>query len=291
MWEPTVGSVMTKEVVTARPDTPFKELVASLSEHRVSGLPVVDSEGKPAGVVSEADTLAKQEYQGGTVARPLFAGRKRRARWHKAAGLTAGELMTAPAVVIGENETVSAAARLLAKKNVRRICVVDAAGMLVGLVSRHDVIGTFLRDDDAIRADVEEHVFKRGMWLFPEPLTAEVTGGCGHVGRCGGAQDDRADRRPAHPRRARRRRCAQQGALRTGRQRHRRVVTPQRDTLDPRDPGRVHLVTGDVHRDEVPCQLGNLAAVARIPPYQAEDVTPRTFRSDPVSTTDATLPR
>jgi CBS-domain-containing membrane protein len=177
MWEPTVESVMTTQVVTARPDTPCKERGGLMSEHRVSGLPVVDSEGKPAGVVSEADTLAKQDYQGGTVPRPLFVGRKRRARWHKAVGLTAAELMTAPAVVIRENETVSAAARLLAKKNVRRLCVVDAAGVLVGLVSRHDVIGTFLRDDDAIRADVEEHVFKRGMWLFPEPLTAEVTGG------------------------------------------------------------------------------------------------------------------
>jgi CBS domain-containing protein len=177
MWEPIVESVMTKEIVTARADTPFKELVALMSERRVSGLPVVDSDGRPVGVVSEADTLAKQEYQGGTVPRPLFAGRKRRARWHKAAGLTAAELMTAPAVVIRESETVSAAARLLAKKNVRRICVVDAAGTLIGVVSRHDVIGTFLRDDDAIRADVEEHVFKRGMWLFPETLTAEVAGG------------------------------------------------------------------------------------------------------------------
>jgi CBS-domain-containing membrane protein len=127
--------------------------------------------------VSEADTLAKQEYQGGTARRPLFSGRKRRARWHKAAGLTAAELMTAPAIGIRENETVSAAARLLAKKNVRRLCVVDAAGVLIGVVSRHDVIGTFLRDDDAIQADVEEHVFKRGMWLFPETLTAEVVGG------------------------------------------------------------------------------------------------------------------
>lgn len=108
MGEPTVESVMTKEVVTARADTPFKELVALMSEHRVSGLPVVDAAGKPAGVVSEADTLAKQEYQGGTSPRPLFAGRKRRARWHKAAGLTAAELMTVPAVVIRETETVSA---------------------------------------------------------------------------------------------------------------------------------------------------------------------------------------
>lgn len=177
MWEPTVDSVMTKQVVTVRPDTPFKELVALMGEHRVSGLPVLDEAGKPVGVVSEADTLAKQEYRGGTVPRPWFARRKRRTQWKKATGLTAAELMTTPALVIREDDTVSAAARLLAKAKVRRLCVVDAEDRLVGIVSRHDVIGTFLRDDDAIRADVEEYVFKRGMWLFPHTMTVEVIDG------------------------------------------------------------------------------------------------------------------
>jgi CBS domain-containing protein len=109
-----------------------------MSEHRVSGLPVVDARGRPVGVVSEADALAKQEYKGGTAPRPWPAGRKRRAQWRKAAGLTAGELMTAPAVVVGGDETVGAAARLLAKKNVRRLCVVDADGVatLDGAVER-----------------------------------------------------------------------------------------------------------------------------------------------------------
>jgi CBS domain-containing protein len=181
MWEPTVESVMTKKVVTARLDTPFKELVALMAEHRVSGLPVVDRNGKLVGVVSEADTLAKQEYQGGTSARPWFAGRLRRARWHKSAGLTAAALMTSPAVTIGATETVSAAARLLAQKKVRRLCVVDENGRLAGIVSRRDVITTFLRDDAAIRADIEEHVFKKGMWLFPGSLEVVVTNGVATV--------------------------------------------------------------------------------------------------------------
>jgi len=168
---------MTKEIITTRPDVPFRELVTLMSEHGVSGLPVVDSAGRPVGVVSEADTLAKEEYRGGTAPRPWLAGRQRRVRWRKAAGQTAAELMTAPAIVIREDDTVSAAARLLAKKKIRRICVVDDAGALIGIVSRHDVIGTFLRDDDAIRADVEEHVFRRGMWLSPEAMKIEVTGG------------------------------------------------------------------------------------------------------------------
>ncbi|TDV44099.1 BON domain-containing protein [Actinophytocola oryzae] len=175
MWEPTVESVMTREVVTARPGTAFKELVALMNEHRVSGLPVVDRAGRPVGVVSEADTLVKQEHLT-TATKPLF-GRRRRDRWRRATGRDAKDLMTAPAITVAADATVTAAARLLAERNVRRLCVVDGDGLLVGVVSRRDVIGTFLRDDDAIRADVEEYVFKRGMWLFPGSLTVEVAAG------------------------------------------------------------------------------------------------------------------
>jgi CBS domain-containing protein len=175
MWEPSVESVMTRQVVTARPGTTFKELVALMAEHRVSGLPVVDREGRPVGVVSEADTLVKQEHRP-TANKPLF-GRRRRDRWRRATGRDAKDLMTAPAITVTADATVTAAARLLAERNIRRLCVVDDDGLLVGVVSRRDVIGTFLRADDVIRADVEELVFRKGMWLFPGSLTVEVAGG------------------------------------------------------------------------------------------------------------------
>ena len=176
MWEPTVESVMTRKVVTARVSTTFKELVGLMNTHRVSGLPVVDLVGRPVGVVSEADMLVKQEHLRARDSKPWF-GRVRRARWRRATGREAADLMTAPAVTIGVDATVTAAARVLAEKNIRRLCVVDGEGVLVGVVSRRDVIGTFLRDDEVIRADIEEHVFRKGMWLFPGTLTVTVTGG------------------------------------------------------------------------------------------------------------------
>lgn len=61
----TVASVMTTNVVTALPDTPFRELVAAMADNEVSALPVIDGDGRPIGVVSEADLLAKQEFRGG----------------------------------------------------------------------------------------------------------------------------------------------------------------------------------------------------------------------------------
>lgn len=176
MWEPTVESVMTKDVVTAYESTGFKELVTLMTEHKISGIPVVDHSGRPVGVVSEADTLAKEEYDGGNTRKPLL-GRERRAQWHKAAGLRALELMTSPAITILDSASITAAARVLAQHKVRRLCVVDLAGKLVGVISRRDIIGTYLRDDAQIMADVEEHVFRKGMWLFPETLTADVEDG------------------------------------------------------------------------------------------------------------------
>jgi CBS domain-containing protein len=172
----TVGSVMTTAVVTGRPETTVKELVALMSGHRVSGLPVVDTAGRPVGVVSEADVLVRQERRG-TATRP-WLGRARRDRWRKATGVVAADLMTSPPVTVGAGTTVTAAARLMAAKDIRRLCVVDGDGGLVGVVSRRDVIGTFLRPDAEIRAEIEEQVFRKGMWPLPGGgLTVEVVDG------------------------------------------------------------------------------------------------------------------
>jgi CBS domain-containing protein len=56
----TVGEVMTCQVMAAREEADFKEIVAVLRHGRVSALPVLDSENRVIGVVSEADLLAKE---------------------------------------------------------------------------------------------------------------------------------------------------------------------------------------------------------------------------------------
>jgi CBS domain-containing protein len=52
-----VRDVMTTGVVSLRPDTPYREIAAMFREHRVSGFPVTDGDGKVIGVVSESDLL------------------------------------------------------------------------------------------------------------------------------------------------------------------------------------------------------------------------------------------
>lgn len=165
------SDVMTREVITATPEMGYKELADRMVNHAVSALPVVDADGRVLGVVSEADLLAKLEYGGHTERHPLTARRFRAAR-AKAAGDTARELMTAPAVTVRVTETVTVAARRLDAARVRRLPVIDNTGRLVGILSRRDLVGLYTRSDKEIQATLEETVVT-ALWL--DPSTVDIT--------------------------------------------------------------------------------------------------------------------
>jgi CBS domain-containing protein len=137
----------------------FREIAAKLRECRVSAFPVLDADGKVTGVVSEADLLVKEAVQGepGGV-RGLLAGLVHHAERAKAAGVTAADLMTSPAVTVGPDDTVEHAARLMFTRKIKRLPVVDAGGRLVGIISRADVLAVFDRPDAEIRAEIMSQV-------------------------------------------------------------------------------------------------------------------------------------
>jgi CBS domain-containing protein len=151
-WGRRVADVMTTSVVTVDRITPYKQIARLLAEHRISGLPVLKMGRQVAGVVTEADLLAAQER----TARRVHAASRRtwwpRRQPHPA--LTAAELMTAPAITIGPDATIPAAARLITTHHIRRLPVVDNTGKLAGVVSRRDLLSVFLRPDEDIAADV-----------------------------------------------------------------------------------------------------------------------------------------
>ena len=81
-----VKDLMTPQVVTVGPATPFKEIAARLAEHQVGAVPVVDDDGRVLGVVSEADLLLKEEFPDPDQDIPLFWTKRRRLERGKAAG-------------------------------------------------------------------------------------------------------------------------------------------------------------------------------------------------------------
>jgi len=178
---------MTAQVVAVRRDAGFKQMVDVLAEFRVSALPVIDRELHVLGVVSEADLLHKVEFAGQDAHVKLLEGTRRRAAKAKAAGESAEDLMTSPAVTIGPDATIGEAARLMEAKHVKRLPVVEN-GHLVGIVSRRDLLRPYLRPDSAIRGDILADVLEHTLWV--EPGTIEVDVEHGRVTLSG-----RADRR------------------------------------------------------------------------------------------------
>lgn len=186
MHQVTVGDVMTREVITIDPQVGFREIADILVNHSVSAVPVVDANGIVIGVVSEADLLPKLEY---TDRQPhhALALRRTRASRQKAASNRAADLMTAPAVTIGPEVSVSHAARALEAARVKRLPVVDEHGRLLGIVSRRDLVRTYVRTDGQLRTSVLEIL--DALWIDPNDVTVECTAG---VVRLDGRMDRRS---------------------------------------------------------------------------------------------------
>jgi CBS domain-containing protein len=165
-----VGDVMTCDVVSVRKHAQFKEIVHVMRERRFSAFPVLDAGDKVIGVVSEDDLLVKEGYQV-PEAGPGFL--VRRADKAKAAGLTAAELMTRPAITVRPEATVAEAARTMHAKHVKRLPVVTDNGKLVGIVSRVDLLGVYDRPDSEIRSDIVKQVIETEFCL--DSLAFRVT--------------------------------------------------------------------------------------------------------------------
>jgi CBS domain-containing protein len=124
---PSVAELMSIDPVTIGADEPAMAAERLMAERRVSGLPVVDREGRLAGVVSQTD-LVRAHAAGQSLA-----------TWP---GLAVRHLMTAPAITIRVDESLVDAARRMEDRHVHRLVVVAADGQTpVGVVSTLDLVG------------------------------------------------------------------------------------------------------------------------------------------------------
>jgi len=147
---PTVRDIMDASPATVQTDAPVEQVVAVLREHELPGVPVVDAEGRCAGIVSEADLVLPDDQGdlhiphyinlfGGTVfLEPLGRFEK---RLRKAFASTAEDMMTADPDTVAPDTDVKEAARLIHESGHNRLPVVDEDGRLVGVVTRLDVLG------------------------------------------------------------------------------------------------------------------------------------------------------
>ncbi|GGT61555.1 CBS domain-containing protein [Streptomyces atratus] len=159
----TVDDVMTHAVISVNRRAPFKEIVETMRRWRISALPVLSDEGRVVGMVSEADLLLKA--QGADEARAV----------------SAGQLMTVPAVTVAPDASIAGAARLMARGHLKRLPVVDDDGRLVGLVSRGDLLKIYLRPDKDIAEELRELITARLIPAGSATVHVHVSDGIAHL--------------------------------------------------------------------------------------------------------------
>lgn len=176
MGRARVQDVMTTDVVSVRETATYRELVALSVEHQISAVPVVDERRGVLGVVSEADLVRRMRADGATTRLPPTGDLTGTATW-TAEGAVAGDLMTAPPITVEPQASLAAAARVMEEQRVKRLPVVDREGVLVGIVSRRDLLRVHLRSDKEIRAEVEDQVVWEWFRIAPPRVVVTVHGG------------------------------------------------------------------------------------------------------------------
>jgi CBS domain-containing membrane protein len=135
-----VKDVMTKNVISVKRDADLHEASRLLSEHRISGMPVIDDNNRVIGVVSEADILVlagmNKKHTFKDILRTIL-GEPVPAR---TGGNRVENVMSFPPITSKADDEVMEVAKILDERRIKRLPVVDNEGKLLGIVSRADIV-------------------------------------------------------------------------------------------------------------------------------------------------------
>ncbi len=148
-----VREIMDPDPPTVAPDTPVEDVIRLLAERELPGVAVVEADGRCVGIVTEGDLVIADEQ--GDLHLPhyieLFGGvvfleplRHFEDRLRKAFAATVNDMMTKEPTTVGPETSAREAARIVSESGHNRLPVVEE-GLLVGVVSRADVLGALAR--------------------------------------------------------------------------------------------------------------------------------------------------
>lgn len=181
--------IMTTDIVVARPEATVYEIARLMTDRRISGVPIVGTDGDILGMVSESDLLHRAEL--GTEAKPkwwlkLFADPDQMARaYAKSHGLRAVDVMSRPVVSINADQDLAEVAQVLDSSKIKRVPVLQD-GALVGLITRADLVRALSNqprrvpigkvDDGTLQARINAEIRKQS-WLSASMLNVLVENG------------------------------------------------------------------------------------------------------------------
>lgn len=139
-----IEEIMTRDVVTVRPEASVQSAAKLMVDHRISGLPVIDENRSLVGIISEGDLILRQRSSRSWSKRPWWRrffddAEALIVEYQKMAGATVGEVMTRPVVSVSPVFGIETAASILHARGFHRLPVLHD-GKLVGIISRGDLV-------------------------------------------------------------------------------------------------------------------------------------------------------
>jgi len=195
--------ILTKDPVTVTPDTPVQKVAAILTENRISGLPVVTSEGELIGIISQSDLLHRPEN--GTERKwkwwlTLISNPDSLAReFTKTHGRTAGDVMSRTVVSVPHDADLAHVADVLDRNKIKRVPVL-LAGKLFGIITRGDLVRALAgveigkpidrKEDGSLQKILIDRIDAQP-WLRPTYISAIVNNGVVELWGFIGSEDQR----------------------------------------------------------------------------------------------------
>jgi CBS domain-containing protein len=146
----TAAQIMSRDVITVRPDAGLKELAEILTLHRISGVPVLDEDGRLVGVVSQSDLVAVNKNPHVPKSVTLFdwviyleSMDKFQAEMSKMAGIRAADIMTPQPMTVTPDATLEELATIMTERKIHTLPVMDQ-GRLVGVIGKLDIVRSLL---------------------------------------------------------------------------------------------------------------------------------------------------
>ncbi len=150
----TVGQVMTKAAVSVTPQTPLAEVVRLLlDQDYFKALPVIDADRRVVGIITDGDLLNRGDvpHRLGVLETLDRENLHRLMEELHQNTKKAGDVMTSPAVTVQAESHLREAAKLMVKRGLKRMPVVDSEGRLVGMLGRLDVLKVVANNPPALQ--------------------------------------------------------------------------------------------------------------------------------------------
>ena len=144
-----VSQVMSKDVKSLLPDMSAKEALEILFSMQMSGLPVIDQQGKLLGMFTEKDILKNilPTYIE-SVGRFTYADDPKgiKSKVSELVNIKVKDIMRKEVITVDEDSSLSEVARIMLTQKIRRVPVLNKEGKVVGIVARQDVVKALTKE-------------------------------------------------------------------------------------------------------------------------------------------------